>query len=169
MKKFLTFAGLALVLAASASSAPAQEQQRQDAPRPGAERHERKPFGRRGHGRMGGGHGLKALERLNLTDAQRTQIRSIQEATRQRTESQRAELRQLFETRRGGGQLTPEQQARAVALRDELEAARESAHQQALALLTAEQRAQLEQWQQERRSRRRGMRKHRQPSDNEQQ
>lgn len=168
MKKFLTFAGLALALTATVPAVSAQQEQ-QPAPRQENERQHKEGHGRRGFGRRGGrdgGGGMRALERLNLTDAQRTQLRSIHEATRQRTEAQRTELRQLFETRRDGGQLTAEQQARAEQLRNELEAARASAHQQTLALLTAEQRAQLEQWQQERKERRRGMRRH---GDNEQQ
>lgn len=172
MKKFLTFAGLALSLAASVSTASARQQEQQPAPqdgqRQGAEGHGRR--GGRKHGRRGGGHAMKGLSRLNLTDAQQAQVRSIHEATRQRTEAQRAELRQLFEARRGGGQLTPEQQARAEQLQNELRASRESATQQVMNLLTAEQRAQLEQWKQERQSRGPGMRRHRQPTDdNEQQ
>ena len=164
MKKFLTFAGLTLSLAASFSVASAQERQQQ--PPQDGQRQEGGPFGRRGHrghgrrGEGGGGHVMRALGRLDLTDAQRTQIRSIHEATRQRTETQRAELRQLFEMRRGGGQLTPEQETRADQLASELRATRESANQQILSLLTAEQRTQLEQWKQER-----GTRKHRRPAD----
>ena len=179
MKKFSTLAGLALALAASVSVAAAQEQpQRQPAPqdgqRQGAGQEERRPFGRRGgrrHERMGGGHGLrrKALSRLDLTDSQQTQIRSIHEAARQRTQGQRDELRQLFETRRGGGQLTAEQQARAEQLQTELRATQESFNQQVLAVLTAEQRAQLEQWKQERQSRGHGKRHQRQPTENDEQ
>ena len=177
MKKFSTLAGLALALAASVSVAAAQEQQQpapQDGQRQGAGQEERKPFGRRGgrmHGRMGGGHGLgrKALSRLDLTDAQQTQIRSIHEAARQRTQGQRDELRQLFETRRGGGQLTAEQQARAEQLETELRATHESVNQQVLAVLTAEQRTRLEQWKQERQSRGHGKRHQRQPTENDEQ
>ena len=167
MKKFLTLAGLALALAASAPAASAQQQQ--PSPQDGQRQGERKPFGRhgrRGDGPDGGGRRMmRALSRLNLTEAQQTQIRSINEATRLRTEAQRTELRQLFETLRGGGQLTAQQQARAEQLRQELHAARESANQQIMNVLTAEQRAQLEQWKQERRSRRDGMRRHRRPAD----
>src|SRR5215207_7203376 len=172
MKKFLTFAGLTLALAASLPAVSAQEQQQQPSPRDGqgAGQQEHRPFGRRGgrrHGPEGGrrGFGMRALSRLNLTDAQQTQIRSIHEAARQRTGAQRDELRQLFETRRGGGQLTSEQQARAEQLQTELRAAHEGVNQQVLAVLTAEQRTQLEQWKQERQSRGPGRRKHRQPTD----
>ena len=171
MKKFLTLAGLALALAASVPVASAQEQQPQQQPAPqDGQQHERRRGGRR-HERMGGGHGLgrKALSRLNLTDAQQTQIRSIHEAARQRTEAQSDELRRLFETRRGGGQLTAEQQARAEQLRTELRATRESVNQQVLAVLTAEQRTQLEQWKQERQSRGHGKRHQRQPTENDEQ
>lgn len=158
MKKFLTLAGLALALAASVSVASAQQEPApQDGPRQGAGQEERRPYGRRGgrmHGRRGGGFGMKALSRLNLTDAQQTQIRSIHEAARQRTQGQRDELRQLFETRRGGGQLTAEQQARAEQLRTELRATHESVNQQVLAVLTAEQRTQLEQQRAQREQRR---------------
>ena len=171
MKKFLTLAGLALALAASVPVASAQEQPPppQPAPQEG-QQHERRRGGRR-HERMGGGHGLgrKALSRLNLTDAQQTQIRSIHEAARQRTQAQSDELSRLFETRRGGGQLTAEQQARAEQLRNELRATHESVNQQVLAVLTAEQRTQLEQWKQERQSRGHGKRHQRQPTENDEQ
>lgn len=167
MKKFLTLAGLALSLAAALPVASAQEQQQQQQD---GQRHGDRKFGRRGHGPAGErGPGMRALGRLNLTEAQRTQIRSINEATRQRTETQRAELRQIFETYRGGGQPTAEQQARAEQLQNELRAAREGANQQIMNVLTAEQRTQLEQWKQERQSRGHGRRNHRRPADNNEQ
>jgi Spy/CpxP family protein refolding chaperone len=164
MKKFLIFAGLTLGLAASLPLVSAQQQQQQQTPPSGAQEQERTgPSGHRGRGRkhrgMGGKHaaGMKALRRLNLSETQQGQVRAIREATRQRTETQRRELHQLFQTRRSGGQLTAEQQARAEQLIAELRSTEKSAHQDILNVLTPEQRAQLEQFKQERKARRRGM------------
>ena len=99
--------------------------------------------GRRGHaGRMLGG---RALERLNLTDAQREQLRAIHERYRQSLQPQHEELRQLAQARRGGGTLTPEQQAHAQELHAQLKAQREQLHAELQGVLTAEQREQLKQ------------------------
>ena len=165
MRKFVIFAGLSLGLATFVSVASAQ-QTTTPTPQGGAQGAEQqRPFERRGGHRrhMGGmgrehGLGLRGLRRLNLSEAQQGQIRSIHDAARQRTQAQREELRQLFESRRGGGQLTAEQQARAQQLMSELRAAHEGVNTEVLGVLTTEQRAQLEQWKQERESRRQQMR-----------
>ncbi len=175
MKKFLILAGLTLGLLASASVVSAQQQQ--PAPQGGQQGAEQQPFGRREgrqHRQMDGRgrkheRGMKALSRLDLTEAQQGQIRSIREATRQRTEASRTELGQLLQSRRSGGQLTEEQQARARQLATELRSNDQSVHQEILGVLTPEQRAQLEQWQQERKSRRHEMRERRGPMENKEQ
>jgi Spy/CpxP family protein refolding chaperone len=154
MKKFLQGTAAALgLLAALAVGASAQETQpapQDEAGRPG--RH--KGLKRDGMRRRGPGHGLRALGRLNLSDAQREQLRVLSEGLHQRTEAQRNELRQLGRARREGGQLTDEQRQRARQLHEELRQSHETHRQQVLGVLTPEQRAQLEQLQQERQQRR---------------
>ena len=153
MKRFLSGVGLTLVLLSSlAATAFAQQQQSpaQGTPEK-AEKHRRMG---RGHGPRMREHGRKALRQLDLTDAQRQQIRSLHEGVRKRTEAQRNELRQLLGAQREGGTLTVEQEARARQLRDELRQAGEAVHGEVLAVLTDAQRTRLEQLRQEHKERR---------------
>jgi Spy/CpxP family protein refolding chaperone len=166
MKKVLTSAVLTLGLAASFV---VSAQQTTDTPQSkGAAQAEGQ--GRR-MGRMRGGmrrgmrkhgRGMRALGQLNLSDAQKERMRSIHEGARQGTQAKREELRQIFMTKRQGGQLTPEQEARAKQLRGELREARQRTHNEALGVLTPEQRAQLDKMKQEHKARREEMRKRRQ-------
>ena len=171
MKNILTKTGLALGLVASMAAAGLAQQQTPESGAAGGERHER--HGRRGdHPQMGGerhGGGFGMLRQLNLSDAQREQIRSIRENYEKRTEAQREELRQLSRTKKQGGELTPEQQARARQLRTELRATSESIHSEMLNVLTPEQRTQLEQSMKERREHREEFRGRRGERPNEQQ
>ncbi len=97
-----------------------------------------------GRGRHDGfGHG--ALKQLNLTDAQREQLRALHERNGAGFKAQRTELRQLMETRRGGGTLTPGQEARARELHTQMRANAEQLHGEMLGVLTPEQREQLKQ------------------------
>lgn len=110
------------------------------------------PFGRRA-GRAGRrdadanpARGERRLLRdLNLTDAQRQQLRDIEAHYAQTFRTDREELRKLVETRRGGGTLTPEQQARAKQLREELRANAERMRTEIQSVLTPEQRQQIQQ------------------------
>ncbi|HEV2799975.1 MAG TPA: Spy/CpxP family protein refolding chaperone [Pyrinomonadaceae bacterium] len=127
--------------------------------------------GRRGRaeteGRMGGLRGARgrhagapgrALSRLNLSDAQRTQMREIEARYGQSLRAQRQEMRGLFELRREGATLTPEQQQRAEQLRGELRDSAERMHTEILALLTPEQRDQLKRMREEMEARRKARR-----------
>ena len=110
-------------------------------------------WGRRGmrrHGEMGKQGGI---QQLNLTDDQKQQVRSIIQTQSNGTKAQREELWQLMQQRRAGT-LTPEGQARAQVLRKELMEGRKAAHAQMLNVLTADQKAKLEQMKQERRANR---------------
>ena len=118
-----------------------------------------KPHARHGKmGRMGerGGRqmGQRGLRRLSLSDAQREQLRDIEARYSQNSKAQREELRQLFELRRQGTALTPEQQARAEQLRAALRDDGERMRNEILGVLTAEQREQLKQAREEFRQRR---------------
>ena len=91
---------------------------------------------------------------LDLTDAQRQQLRALRQNARGANKDERAELRELRRLRRQEGTLTPEQQARAQALHEQLRANGEARRQQFLSVLTPEQRAQLEQQRNEMKERR---------------
>ena len=159
LKNLLTKTGLALGLFATTAAVGVAQQ----TPTPQDEGDAARQHKRMGHGRRGGRHdkmgrheggGLRGLRALNLSDAQREQIRAARESHARRTETQREELRQLFVARRQGGELTPEQRTRAEALRAELQASGQSFHNELLNLLTPEQRTQFEQQMNERKQRR---------------
>lgn len=112
---------------------------------------------RPGRGRMGRrrtrrseGH-QKALEQLNLTDAQKQQARSIMQANRESNRAQRQEMRQLNQQWRQGT-LTPDRLERAKTLRAQLRASRQAERAQMMSLLTAEQKAKLQELRQQRRA-----------------
>ena len=85
-----------------------------------------------------GGFGLRGI---NLTDAQKEQIRQIHEANKP-SQALKDEMRTLREAKHNGA-LTADQQARLQTLRAEAKQKAESVHSQVLAVLTAEQKAQL--------------------------
>ncbi len=146
MSIMFTKAGVTLALTCALglttfAQTPVQGTATQQAPMGGLERHGR-------HIRPGGKHdrvGRRALKGLNLTDAQREQLRAIHERNGEGFKTQRTELRQLMETRRNGGTLTPEQEARARELHAQLRANAEKLHGEMFNVLTPEQRAQLKQ------------------------
>lgn len=108
-------------------------------------------FGRRGGGR--GGFGMRGLHQLDLSDAQKEQIRGIMEAGRTANEPLRQEMRTIFEKRRGGSDLTDADKARLQEIHRSLKQSGEQTHNNILSVLTAEQRQQLDQWKQERQQR----------------
>lgn len=117
-----------------------------------------------GKHRMGKRHGrggLRGLRQLNLSDAQREQLRSIGQRFQESQKSEREELRSLMQVRRQGGQLTPEQQTRAQELMKAMRESRKALHQEMLGALTDEQRMQLEQQKKERKERREQFRQQR--------
>lgn len=124
----------------------------------------RRGFG--GKGMRGGKHGgdkmmLRGLGRLNLTDAQKQQVRTISENFKTSTQTQREELRALGMKKRDGI-ITSDEQARAKELRTQLKTAGEQLHNSVQAILTAEQKAQLEQLKQEMKTRKLERRQNRQ-------
>src|SRR5215204_4518646 len=84
--------------------------------------------------------GLRGIE---LTDAQKEQIRQIHEANKP-SEAVAAELKSIREARKNGTEITEAQRDRLKAFREEMKSKQESVHSQILAVLTAEQRQQLE-------------------------
>jgi Spy/CpxP family protein refolding chaperone len=106
------------------------------------------------------------LSQLNLTDAQQQQVRAIRQRFEANTRTQREELRKLHESNEGT-EPNADAQARMRALRAEIEQAMRSTHEEMLAVLTAEQRTQLEQLVKEQKARRKEMRGRRQGQQNE--
>ncbi len=124
-------------------------------------------FGKRGGKKMRGGkHGgdkmmLRSLGQLNLSDAQREQIRGISETFKTSTQTQREELRSLGMKKRDGI-ITADEQARFKEIRTQLKASGKQMHNSVLAVLTSEQRAQLEQMKEEMKQRKMERRQNRQ-------
>ncbi|HLL71628.1 MAG TPA: Spy/CpxP family protein refolding chaperone [Pyrinomonadaceae bacterium] len=155
-------AGLVALLSMAAfaqTSAPPQggteAEGRRD--RIGEERRMRGRRGERGVGREGrrGGMARRALRGLNLSDAQRGQLREIEARYGQGFKGQHQELRKLMELRADGATLTPEQEQRARQLRTEARGHAERLHAEILAVLTPEQRDQLKRMREEGEARRR--------------
>jgi len=148
----ITLAGLALALV-TAAAAGAQTQGPQSPtqnPMPGADTQRR--FGRdnerRGMGRFGRAP-LAGLRELNLSDEQQKQVRAIMERNLNNTKTLREELRTLGQ-KRFEGTLTPEEQARAKDLHQQMAQSMKSAMTEVQGILTAEQKAKLEEFHQER-------------------
>ena len=120
-------------------------------------------FGRRGgKGMHGGGKMmLRGLGQLNLSDAQREQIRGISESFKTSTQIQREELRSLGMKKRDGI-ITTDEQARFKEIRTQLKASGEQMRNSVLAVLTVEQRTQLEQMKEEMKRRKMERRQNRQ-------
>jgi Spy/CpxP family protein refolding chaperone len=160
--KILTPAALVALLAVAGVAQTTIPQNPNNAPPPGRADRVNRRAGRRGAGERGLDNPVKqeraerrALRRLNLTDAQRQQMRDIESRYGQTFRTDREELRRLVEARRDGGTLTPEQRARARQLRDQLRANADRMRGEINNLLTPEQRQQIQQTRDEMRERRR--------------
>jgi len=141
-------------IAVSAFAFAASAQDTKVAPKADGQRapREMRHDGMRGErmGRRGGPGGFE-LRGINLTDAQKDQIHQIHEANKP-SQAQIDEMRTLREAKKNGT-LTADQQARLQALRTEGKQKAESIHSQILAILTPEQKAQIETRRQEMRQR----------------
>jgi protein CpxP len=153
-KKLFTTTTLAVALGAFGVFASAQTTETPAADATKVEKGDRKggfgkrggKFGKRGgmrHGghRMGGGMGF--LRGIELTDAQKEQIKAIHEANKPTGEN-KALFDQIRETRKAGGTITEEQKAQMKSLRQAQKAKMQGVHEQVLAVLTPEQKTQLE-------------------------
>ncbi|CAN5751997.1 hypothetical protein BH20ACI4_BH20ACI4_17520 [soil metagenome] len=119
-------------------------------------------MGKRGGKGMRGGFGMRGLRNLDLTDAQKEQVRGIMEASRTANEPIRQEMRTLMEKRRGGEELTETDRTRVKELRTRMKQTAEQNHNTILGILTAEQRQKLETMKQEKQKRREEFRQRRQ-------
>ncbi len=127
-------------------------------------------FAQGGHGR-GGGHGNgdgegKMAEKLNLTADQKAQIKALRDAFKQQNASAIAEVKTLRDQMRDQKQNKDKEAAKAT--RDQLKAkmevlrpAHQKLHEQILALLTPEQRAQAEKMHEEHKDRKHDRKKDR--------
>jgi Spy/CpxP family protein refolding chaperone len=98
----------------------------------------------RHHGRRGPEKMLRALGRLDLSEAQKEQVHTIMESKRAGFEQTREQLRELGRAKHEGT-ITAEQQAKFNELRAQMKQNAEAVHTQVLGILTAEQRTKLEQ------------------------
>jgi protein CpxP len=157
--KRLSLTVLSLGLLLVGSSVRAQEPQNQNKVQAPTTSGSRRPFGR-GEGRgfrhgpgPRGAFGPGVLRELNLTDDQRQQIRKIVEQSREVTRAQREEVRQLGE-KRFQGTLTADEQARARTLHEQVQTSMRGTESKIAAVLTAEQKAKVEELMKERKANR---------------
>ena len=146
------FSSLTLVFAIGAFSVFATAQESTTAPADGTkiEKGDRK-FGKRGgkmrrgmEGRRGGrGMRMGSLRGIELTDAQREQIRAIREANKANP-AEFEQLKAIREARRNGGKISQEQRAQVREFRQARKAKMDQVQQQILNVLRPEQRTQLE-------------------------
>ena len=150
--RFLTIVTAAAATAALATFTMAQDSPAAPAPEKKAERSAR-GFGKdrlrgkdglRGHGIMGvRGARIGAFRGIDLTEAQKNQIKAIHEANKP-TGVHADELKAIAQARRDGT-ITDAQKERAKTIHQEMLANRKKVHDQVLNVLTAEQKAKLEQ------------------------
>ncbi len=110
----------------------------------------RRHKGPEGMGRRGPGMG-HLMRDLNLSEAQREQSRGIMQRRLEGTKGQREELFKLRE-KRIAGTFSAEDGTRAKALHDEIRASMEGARAEMAGVLTAEQKARLEELKAERKA-----------------
>jgi Spy/CpxP family protein refolding chaperone len=108
-------------------------------------------FGRRGdEGMRRGPMGMmREFHDLNLTDAQKAQIKTILD-TNKPSQAEMDQMKALRDARQSGTALTDDQKAQLKANRQAQRTKMESVHQQILSVLTPEQKAQLDAKRQER-------------------
>ena len=151
--RFLSVLTLAIAFAAFGTVSYAQQTTTQDNGVQKQDKEGRKwrKDGRRG-GMRGGHGGFGMLRGIELTDAQKQQIKSIMDSNKP-DEATATQMRTLRDAKRSGT-LTADQEAQLKAFRDQQRTKMESVHQQILSILTPEQKQQIEQRQQEMKQRR---------------
>lgn len=176
-QKFVSGIALAFAVSAFSTLTAAQETPAQDTLNPKSERTERGGRGGYGKGMRGGKHGggdrmmMRSLGKLNLTDAQKSQVKTAFENHRTQNQPQMEEMRGLGMKKRDGV-ITADEQTRFAELKTRMKASNEQLHNSILAILTAEQRTQLDQIKEEMRQKKMERRQNRQnqtaptPQDN---
>jgi Spy/CpxP family protein refolding chaperone len=176
-QKFVSGIALAFAVGAFSTLATAQET---TTTAPDDSMRNQEKFERRGgygKGMRGGKHGggdrmmMRSLEKLNLTDAQKAQVKTAFENHRTQNQPQMEEMRGLGMKKRDGV-ITADEQTRFTELKTQMKASKEQLHNSILAILTAEQRTQLDQMKEEMRQKKMERRENRQnqtaptPQDN---
>jgi Spy/CpxP family protein refolding chaperone len=146
------FSALILSLGTSTFAQQPETPSRPDAPGIGQHRRMRRMAGMRRQmlRRVG--------ERLNLSEAQREQLRGIHQRQFEALKPQREELFNLRQKRRAGT-FTDEDAARAKLLRQQMHEAMKNTHTEVQGVLTAEQKAQIDEFRTARKTRREEMRR----------
>ncbi len=134
------------------ASVPAPDKDKAERPFHRGDRQKGEGFGHRGGRGMRGMGMMRAFHELNLTDAQKTQIKSIMEANK--PDPAAMEQFHTLAKAKHDGTITSEQEAQLKALREQRQAKMKSVHEQMLNVLTAEQKATLEQKKAEMKARR---------------
>jgi len=170
-KRKLISAASALAIVAFTTFASAQDANtnKEDNSMQKQEMRERGRGGKRGFGKgmRGGKHGggdrmlMRSVGQLNLSDAQKEQIRGISETFKTSTQTQREELRSLGMKKRDGI-ITADEQARFKEIKTQLKTSGEQMRNSVLAVLTAEQKTQFEQMKEEMKKRKMERRQNRQ-------
>jgi protein CpxP len=110
----------------------------------------------KGHrGGMRHGRGMGGLRGIDLTDAQKSQIKALHEANKPSAEAME-EMKALHMAKRNGT-ITADQQTRLDAIKADAKAKRQSVHDQMMSILTPEQKAQIEKRKTEMKARREQM------------
>jgi Spy/CpxP family protein refolding chaperone len=168
-RKFISAITLTLATVAFTTFVAAQDTNKQDDSMQQQEKSERRG-GKRGFGRKGmrgGKHDggdkmlMRSLGQLNLTDAQKERTRGIFENFKTSTEISREEMRGLVSKKRDGI-ITTEESARFKEIKTQLKTSGEQMRNSVLAILTPEQRTQLDQIKEEMKQRKMERRQNRQ-------
>lgn len=147
------FSGLTMAFAVAAFSTAAMAQEATKSDSDNTPKREWRRGGKgdgfgKGFRRGGRGGGfMRELRGVDLTDAQKQQIKTIMEANRP-DQATMEEMKTLHQAKREGT-LTADQQERMKVLRDQSRQKGEALHQQVLAILTPEQLQQIEKNKQE--------------------
>jgi Spy/CpxP family protein refolding chaperone len=156
LRKFLTLTLMALGLTlAFSASVFAQQPGDLDS----QEQRQGREGKRRGGRRGGPGFAMRGLRELNLSDAQRQQVRAILDRFAANIQPQREQLMQLREQKRAGNASAGE---RAKELRAQIHEYEKAMRVEIMGILTQEQRTKMEAMEQERKARRDQMRQRRQ-------
>ena len=112
-----------------------------------------------GHGGEKGGkkgHGEMLAKKLNLTEQQKAQIKTLRDNFKKEHETELSELKSLrsqMKDAKGNQQTTAELRAKMQTAKEALKTDKEKLHQQIAALLTADQQQQMEQLKADRKER----------------
>ena len=151
MRKFAILAGTLWIMLSGFLVGLAQQTQSPDAST--VQQRQRGRAARRMMMRRRGRMRARAIQELNLTDAQKQQAQAIRRENFERNRAVREELKQLMQKRRQGT-LTEADQARARELRQQLQQTRQGMRGQIAGLLTEEQRTKLQEMRKNRRENR---------------